>query len=182
LNVFIRFKCALRHLKCFIRLKGALDVWEKGEVSVSHTQTLVVLLTHPLYAQAIREESISYPVIWPPSEHPFTVFRYGGVSLWCFSLADLIVGVQTAARAPLCPLLFRYSQTEQNEGALAREDKPRTKTTLVNRREQLFISAVISNSRICIFFWMRGEGLGFTNAAITIAAFEIVIYKCGFGK
>ena len=55
--------------------------------------------------------------------------------LWCSSLADLIVGVQTAARAPLCSLLFRYLQTERNEGAIAREDKPRTKTTLVNRRE-----------------------------------------------
>ena len=32
----------------------------------------------------------------------------------------MIFGVQTAARAPFCPLLFRYSQTEQNEGALAR--------------------------------------------------------------
>ena len=40
-------------------------------------------------------------------------------------------------RAPLCSLLFRYSQTENNEGALAREDKPRIKTTLVNRREHL---------------------------------------------
>jgi len=44
-----------------------------------------------------------------------------------FPLADLIVGVQTAARASLCSLLFRYSQTEQDEGALAREDKPRIK-------------------------------------------------------
>jgi len=42
-----------------------------------------------------------------------------------------------AARAPLCSLLFRYSQMEQNEGVLAREDKPRIKTTLVNRREHL---------------------------------------------
>jgi len=57
--------------------------------------------------------------------------------LRCFSLADLIVGVQTAARAPLCSLLFRYSQTEQNEGALAREDKTRIKTTQVNWREHL---------------------------------------------
>ena len=45
--------------------------------------------------------------------------------------------MQTAARAPLRPLLFRYSQTEQNEGALAREDKPRAKTVPVNWREQV---------------------------------------------
>ena len=42
-----------------------------------------------------------------------------------------------AARAPLCSLIFRYSQTEQNKGALAREDKPRAKTIPVNRREHL---------------------------------------------
>jgi len=32
-------------------------------VLVLHTQTLVVLLAHPLYAQAIRERSISHSVI-----------------------------------------------------------------------------------------------------------------------
>jgi len=42
-----------------------------------------------------------------------------------------------AVRAPLCSLLFRYSQTEQNEGALARKDKPRAKTVPVNRREHI---------------------------------------------
>jgi len=41
---------------------------------------------------------------------PSTVLRYGGVKFWCFLLADLSVGVQTAARAPICPLLCRYSQ------------------------------------------------------------------------
>ncbi len=131
MNVFIRFKRALRRLKCLRRLKGARGIWDKDPsfdliLAVSHTQALVVLLTHPLYAQAIRAKSTSYSVIWPPSEHPFTVFRYGGVSLWCFSLADLIVGVQTAAGVPLCPLLFSYSQMEQNKGTLAREDKPHT--------------------------------------------------------
>jgi len=35
--------------------------------------------------------------------------------------------VQTAARAPICSLLFQVSQTERNEGALARKDKPRAK-------------------------------------------------------
>ena len=57
--------------------------------------------------------------------------------------SDLIVEVQTAARAPLCSLLFRYLQTERNEGAIAREEKPRTKTTLVNRREQLIFINII---------------------------------------
>ena len=31
---------------------------------------------------------------------------------------------------------FQVSQMERKEGALARKDKPRTKTTLVNWREQ----------------------------------------------
>ena len=35
---------------------------------------------------------------------------------------------------------FRYSQTEQDEGALARKDKPRVKTISVNRPEQIFES------------------------------------------
>ena len=73
----------------------------------------------------------------PRSSYTVLVLQY---SLWCFSLADLIVGVQTAARARLCSLLFRYSQTEQNKGALARDDKPRAKTIPVNRREHDLIS------------------------------------------
>ena len=39
-------------------------MFETGMASESFTHTtLVVLLAHPLYAQTIREESISYPVI-----------------------------------------------------------------------------------------------------------------------
>jgi len=41
---------------------------------------------------------------------PFTVLRYEGVEFWCFLLADLSVGVQMAARAPICSLLCRCSQ------------------------------------------------------------------------
>ena len=40
---------------------------------------------------------------------------------------------------PFVHFFFRYSQTEQNEGALAREDKPRAKTIPVNRREQILM-------------------------------------------
>ena len=37
---------------------------------------------------------------------PHAVLRDGGEQFWCFLLADLSVGVQTAARAPLYPLFF----------------------------------------------------------------------------
>ena len=40
----------------------------------------------------------------------FTMLRYEGAKFWCFLLADLSVGVQTAARAPICSLLCRCSQ------------------------------------------------------------------------
>jgi len=50
-------------------------------LTVLDTEILVVLLAHPLHAQAVRVENTSYSVIGPPLEHPFTMFRYGGVSL-----------------------------------------------------------------------------------------------------
>ena len=150
MNVFIRFKCALRRFKWWRCLKRVLDIWD-GDRSLGpnsrkfYTQTLVVLLAHPLYAHSIREERTSYSVIQLFDHLQSIHSRCSDTEvchLWCFSLADLIVGVQMAARAPLCPLLFRYSQTEQNEGAPAREDKPRTKTHPVNRRKQRIFSLI----------------------------------------
>ena len=38
---------------------------------------------------------------------------------WCFLLADLSVGVQTGARAPLCPLFCRNSQEISGKESLA---------------------------------------------------------------
>ena len=40
-------------------------------------------------------------------------------SFWCFLLADLNVGVQTAARAPLCSLFCRNSQAISGKESLA---------------------------------------------------------------
>ena len=65
------------------------------------------------YAQGTRErgglperENIHYTqFLLTTFRVPFTVLRYGGVEFWCFLLADLSVGVQTAARAPFCPSL-----------------------------------------------------------------------------
>ena len=50
---------------------------------------------------------------------PYAVLRYGGEQFWCFLLADLSVGVQTAARAPLCPLFCRISRVTRGKETLA---------------------------------------------------------------
>jgi len=69
------------------------------------------------------------------------VLRYGGV--WCFLLADLIVGVQTAVRAPF---FLSVSGTHGGVGgisgtktkvSLLRESQLRAKHALANRQEHL---------------------------------------------
>ena len=42
-----------------------------------------------------------------------------GEQFWCFLLADLSVGVQTATRAPLCPLFCRIPQVTSGKETLA---------------------------------------------------------------
>ena len=48
---------------------------------------------------------------------PYAVLRGG--QFWCFLLADLSVGVHTAARAPLCPLFCRNPQATSGKESLA---------------------------------------------------------------
>ena len=67
---------------------------------------------------------------------PYAVLRDGGEQFWCFLLANLSVGVETAARAPLCPLFCRNPQVTSGKESLAdgrghHEDVP------VNRTEQM---------------------------------------------
>jgi len=50
---------------------------------------------------------------------PHVVLRNGGEQFWCFLLVDLSVGVQMAARAPLCPLFCRYPQAISGKESLA---------------------------------------------------------------
>ena len=53
----------------------------------------------------LREETYTqHTVLYTTFRVPYAVLRYGGAQFWCFLLADLSVGVQTAARAPFCPL------------------------------------------------------------------------------
>jgi len=74
------------------------------------------------YAQGTRERLFArrrkytqYIVLFTTFRVPSTVLRYGGVEFWCFLLADLSVGVQTAARVPFCPSL-QVSTDCQREG------------------------------------------------------------------
>ena len=50
---------------------------------------------------------------------PYAVLIDVGEQFWCFLLADLSVGVQTAARAPLCPLFCRNPQVTSGKESLA---------------------------------------------------------------
>ena len=103
----------------------------------THKHTLVACSRTHCTHRKLGRKSISYSVIWPPSEHSFAVLRYGGVSLWCFSPADLIVGVQTAARTPLCSLLFQVHTGGAERRCPSLRDRPRAKISLVNLPEQL---------------------------------------------
>ena len=60
-----------------------------------------------------------YTVSFTTCRVPYAVLRYVGGQFWCFLLADLSVGVQTAARAPLCPLFCRNSQAISGKESLA---------------------------------------------------------------
>ena len=60
-----------------------------------------------------------YTVIFTTFRVPYAVLRDGGEQFWCFLLVDLSVGVQTAARAPLCPLFCRNTQAISGKESLA---------------------------------------------------------------
>ena len=49
---------------------------------------------------------------------PYAVLGDVGGQFWCFLLADLSVGVHTAARAPLCPLFCRNPQATSGKESL----------------------------------------------------------------
>ena len=51
-----------------------------------------------------REYTHNTQSIFKTFKVPYAVLRDGGAQFWCFLLADLSVRVQTAARAPFCPL------------------------------------------------------------------------------
>ena len=77
-----------------------------------------------LLARALRLRTSDRRIFLPKGDntHTDTQFFYhlqsatrgaqirGWTVFWCFLLADLSVGVYTAARAPLCPLFCRNSR------------------------------------------------------------------------
>jgi len=60
-----------------------------------------------------------YTVLFTTFRVPYAVLRDVGEQFWCFLLADLSVGVQTAVRAPLCPLFCRIPQVTSGKESLA---------------------------------------------------------------
>ena len=68
----------------------------------------------------LRERThTQYTVHFTTFRVPYAVLRDVGEQFWCFLLADLSVGVQTAARAPLYPLFCRIPQVTSGEETLA---------------------------------------------------------------
>ena len=77
-----------------------------------------------------------YTVLFTTFRVPYAVLRDGGAQFWCFLLADLSVGVQTAARASLCPLFCRNPQVTNGKDSLA-DGEVKHKDVPVNRTEHL---------------------------------------------
>ena len=68
----------------------------------------------------LRERThTQYTVHFTTFRVPYAVLRDVGEQFWCFLLADLSVGVQTAARAPLCPLFCMIPQVTSGKETLA---------------------------------------------------------------
>ena len=59
-----------------------------------------------------------YIVLFTTFRVSYAVLRDVGEQFWCFLLADLSVGVQTAARVPLCPLFCRNPQVTSGKESL----------------------------------------------------------------
>ena len=86
-----------------------------------------------LLARALRLRTSDWRIFLPKGDNTHTDTQFfhhlqsatrgaqirGWTVFWCFLLADLSVGVQTAARAPLCPLFCRNSQAISGKESLA---------------------------------------------------------------
>ena len=105
-------KSALRRFKCLGSLNSAGNVGNGvgtfGKFTRELSSCLLVLeVTDKGLGKdlCLREKTYTeHTVLYTTFKVPYAVLRYGGAQFWCFLLADLSVGVQTAARAPFCPL------------------------------------------------------------------------------
>ena len=129
------------------RFKGNLGCWKRGSNFWQiFPRTHSSCLLEPWgYAQGTRERLFARARKYTQHIVPFTTFRvpstvlrYGGVEFWCFLLVDLSVGVQTAAREPICPLLCRYSQIARRKVSVTDGQGCTQRRTQVNRPEQIF--------------------------------------------
>jgi len=121
-------KSALRRFKCLGSLNSAGNVGNGvGRFGKFSQNTLQLLArsrraTHKGLEKRLfaRERTYTqYTVLFTTFGVAHAVLRYGGAQFWCFLLADLSVGVQTAARAPLCPLFCRNPQVTSEKESLA---------------------------------------------------------------
>jgi len=126
-------------------IKGVLNVRNKdrtfGKFSPKHT--LVVCTSPQAKDKGLEKDSLPEPEIaqniqlFTTFRVPFTVLRYESAEFWCFLLADLSVGVQTAARAPICSLLCRCSRITEKGVSLVDGQGRTERRTQVNRQEHL---------------------------------------------
>ena len=121
-------KSALRRFKCLGSLNSAENVGKRVGTFCKFTRALYLLAR----ASLVTNKGLGSIFAWK-REHrytvhsyflttfrvPYAVLRDVGEQFWCFLLADLSVGVQTAARAPLCPLFCRKPQVTSGKESLA---------------------------------------------------------------
>ena len=105
-------KSALRRFKCLGSLNSAENVGNGVRTFGKFSRDALVAcssleVTHKGLGKDClpeREYTHNTQSIFKTFRVPYAVLRDGGAQFWCFLLADLSVGVQTAAKAPFCPL------------------------------------------------------------------------------
>ena len=120
-------KGALRRFKCLGSLNSAENVGNGVGTFGKFTRNSLVAcssleVTYKGLGKDLcqREKThTQYTVLFTTFRVPYAVLRDGGAQFWCFLLADLSVRVQTAARAPLCPLFCRNRQVTSGKESLA---------------------------------------------------------------
>ena len=115
-------KSALRRFECWGSLNSAGNVGKRVGTFGKFTRNSLVAcpcfkVTYKCLRLRTSDQRIFLPegdnthtVSLPPSECHTRCSETWVDSFWCFLLADLSVGVHTAARAPLCPLFCRNSR------------------------------------------------------------------------
>jgi len=126
--VTFEIKSALRRFKCLGSLNSAENVGKRvGTFGKSTRELFSCLFVLEGYVQVTgkyfclkRDNTHTYTQFFlPPSECHTRCSETWVDSFWCFLLADLSVGVHTAARAPLCPLFCRNPQVTSGKETLA---------------------------------------------------------------